>query len=366
LLDEYRQEFAAHFAEEYHRLKTLGLSDEEVKEEFTRSLVTKESSLLQKVAMAQSIDQIALNDEERNARFAQDCHKAVRKITKKSAYLFVICTDGSDGANAALSVTLNLRNKHDGLCVFHAYQASKNSELPEQYHPSSIRSSCEAMLDDKIAQEELCFHFEERYSRTALRTLTDFLDHYRDDTKAALLPGGGAAPDFVVMGSTGRKGIKDQYSTLGSTVDLALRQVHVPCVIAKKPVAPGPRSFVMCVNFSDCSKKGLDILLQIVRPRDSLHLLFVEKEQSDPSKIQSIQDYYENEMALYGPANSLFLRLPLGAHHGVQHAIEDHVNGPQCPDYLVLAPRTVLDRGHSAITEHVMTHCRTNIILCKV
>lgn len=327
--------------------------------------MSKESTFLQKIAMAQSIDQISPNDEERAACFPDDCHKAVRKITKKSANLFVCCTDGSEGASVALSVALNLRNKHDGLCIFHAFQEVKNPELPEEYLPNSIRQACDAMLENKVSPDERSFHFEERYTRTALRTLTDFLDHYKDDAKVALLPGGGSTPDFVVMGSTGRKGPKAQYSTLGSTVDLALRQVHVPCVIAKKPVTPGPRNFVMCVNYSTSSKKGLDVLLQIVRPRDSLHLLFVEREQSDPSKIHTIQNYYEEELALAGPVNSLFIRMPMGSHQSVQDAIVDYVNGPQCPDYVALAPRALVDRSHSPITEHILTHCRANIILCK-
>ena len=157
--------------------------------------------------------------------------------------------------------------------------------------------------------------------------------------------------------------------SLGSTADMALRSVHLPCIIAKKNCPKdSPRVFILAVNFSDNSKKGLDILLRLVSSRDTLQLLFIQKPETNIEKIGILQSYYEDQLNRYGPSDSHFIKILIDHHQTVVDTILSYVNdghGSITPDFLALSPRAIPDRIHSTITETLINGANTSIILCK-
>jgi hypothetical protein len=357
-------------------LKALGLDDEDIKHEFLRGLRDKESSIISRVAHSEMNAETFSHpdDGEREKSFAERCNRSAQSVASRKGINFLCCVDGSEAADIAFQLCMCLRRKHDTVEVFHAYQETKHNDLQPHYLPEAIRNKYDHQLRALMSSEQFSFHFEERYSRTALRTLQDFLDHCSDSTNPYLLPVGHKTADFVILGHAGRKRVHGgrhggSETSLGSTAELALRSIHVPCIIAKRncphPTSTVPKVFVLTVNFSECSKRGLDMLLPLVGPRDVLRLLFVQRPEADAEKVKHIQNYYENELRQNGPFDSKFERLRIDHHQTVANAIIDHVNGPHCPDFLVLSPRARPSCVHAPITEQVIMNARPSIILCK-
>ena len=52
----------------------------------------------------------------------------------------------------------------------------------------------------------------------------------------------------------------------------------------------GPRAFVICVDESDLSKRGFDIILTLIRPRDSLRCVHVYDSSIDTFGNTKIND----------------------------------------------------------------------------
>lgn len=375
MLAKYREEVAVHFTEEHTRLKSLGLSDDEIKNEFIQGLRDKESAIISRVAESElKSKKSPESDVEREEFFATRCSRTAQTVATRNGINFLCCIDGSEAAELAFKLCMNLHRKHDNVEIFHAYKESKHDSLQPEYLPGAIRSKYDHELRSQMSSQHFSFHMEERYSRSALRTLQDFLDHCNDSSNPYLLPEGHRVPDFVILGHAGRKKIHGgrhggSETSMGSTAELALRSIHVPCIIAKRncppPGSPTPKTFVLAVNFSECSKRGLDILLRLVGPRDTLRLVFVQRPETDPEKVKFIQDYYESEMHQNAPFDSKFIRLQIDQHQTVANAILDHVNGPHTPDFLVLSPRAKPSCVHSPITEQIIVNARPSIILCK-
>lgn len=275
-------------------------------------------------------------------------------------------------------------NKYDSICMFHAFCESHFDIMDPQYLPSEIRKHYEnALLNEaSLSSTHFSFHFEERYTRSALRVLTDLIDHHSDKYKAFVLPPAAKSPDFVVLGYAGHDQDENQEishsgkvnrkiypMSLGSTADMALRSVHLPCIIAKKNCPKeGSRYFVLAVNFSDNSKRGLDILLRLVSSRDTLELLFIQKPETNADKIGQLENYYQDQLNRYGPSDSRFIKIPIDHHQTVPDTILEYVNeghGSISPDFLALSPRVIPDRIHSTITETLINGANTSIILCK-
>lgn len=384
--------------------RLLGLSDEEIKAEFTKTLIENETQVLERVAKAeQEVENSSLsssssisrgrggggegksegdtNESIEEKRFSQICAKAVDSIITKGSHTFLCCVDGSQNADLAYRLCLSLMNKYDSICIFHAFCESHFSIIDPQYLPKEIRKKYESDLlnDACLPATHYSFHFEERYTRSALRVLTDLIDHHTDKDKVFVLPPAAKSPDFVVLGYAGHdndenrvsdKGTRKIYPmSLGSTADMALRSVHLPCIIAKKNCPKeGPRVFVLAVNFSDYSKRGLDILLRLVSSRDTLELLFIQKPETNTEKIGQLQHYYEDQLNRYGPSDSRFIKIPIDHHQTVAETILQYVNeghGSMSPDFLALSPRAIPDRIHSTITETLINGSNTSIILCK-
>ena len=224
--------------------------------------------------------------------------------------------------------------------MFHAFVNTDLKHIPPIFTPEFIRNKYESQLIAKVIESNYRFCWEERAkSESVLDALIAYLNrlpfNIHGNSELSL-------PDFVVLGYVGRKGPKgaqlpppktvsgenfslqtefpdasDKASdyvkpsaedkpmnaALGSTCYKAIRGLPIPCIICKKPLKyiPTPKShdghhhrkyhrpvklsYVMAVNNSESSKKGLEILFSIVKSCDSVTLIHVKKIDSAVSSL---------------------------------------------------------------------------------
>lgn len=135
--------------------------------------------------------------------------------------------------------------------------------------------------------------------------------------------------------------------------------LHIPGIIIKRPIPKTAKSYIYAVNNSLRSKKGLDLLLQLLGPRDSLRCVHF----TNPDDVDNdIEEYYKDELLENAPVNSEFVCIHKTPGDPLTHVIVDYVNN-ELPDFFVIAPRA--KKELSSITEYIMNHVMCNVILCK-
>lgn len=179
-----------------------------------------------------------------------------------------------------------MMSTHDEIVVFNSFSDESIDILPPKYRPEAIRIKYQGrLIEEGIRDSNYSFHFEDQGPYTPLHAMHDYLSRFplswlppsdSLDTHSvysteysSMFP-----PDFIVLGSTGVRGRDSSDTTMGSTVDKALRTLHVPCIICKHPCFASPsRTFIMAVDATERSRIGLDILMLLVRSCDTLRLL---------------------------------------------------------------------------------------------
>jgi nucleotide-binding universal stress UspA family protein len=155
-------------------------------------------------------------------------------------------------------------------------------------------------------------------------------------------------------------------AALTATCTCDCRNLHYPALIVKALVPSGPRSFIMAVNESSASKRGFDILMRFLNPRDSLLLVhFTHPLKLDPTLTHSknqIKNYFEKELLEVAPPNSRFEFVEYAMGVPPADAIVDYVNSAPC-DVFAIAPRASRDR--SSVTESVVNNIKVSVLLCK-
>lgn len=137
-------------------------------------------------------------------------------------------------------------------------------------------------------------------------------------------------------------------------------------MIVKNLVPAGERSYLMAVNGSNVSKRGFDILMRLVNPRDTVQLVFFahsyNHDVSAAEEKDDIHDYYTKELREVGPVNSEFRIVEYPANTDLAHAIVDYANESSA-DVFAIAPRAT--RNPSSITEHILSNVLITVLLCK-
>lgn len=137
------------------------------------------------------------------------------------------------------------------------------------------------------------------------------------------------------------------------------RTLHIPGIIIKRPIPKTAKSYIYAVNNSPRSKQGLDLLLQLLGPRDSLRCVhFTNPDDVD----EDIEEYYKEELLENAPVDSEFVCIRKTPGDPLTHVIVDYVND-ESPDFFVIAPRA--KKALSSITEYIVNHVTCNVILCK-
>lgn len=296
-------------------------------------------------------------EREESLRFDHD------SLASKGKNVFLVAVDGSECAEMALEATLALKKKYDYVACFHAMQATKVIENPN-FRPKHIQDHCENVLTPLMPKTRFGVCIEERGDRNFMATLRDNVSHYKKSPlRAMLAPTGTEYPDFVVFGAYGRKGVKTTPNTLGSNCARALDELPYPCIIMRKPIPMRARNFLFCVNNSEQSRKGLDILLKLTNPRDKLHLVHLVDSDSKRDYVGPMKEYYENELEEYGPVESKLTILDKPHGEIFTDAIVKFAEQEDF-DFFCIAPRA---KQHlSSVSNHIINHLKTSIILLKL
>ena len=387
LLHEYNQEFAALFAQQYAKYHDEGLSEEEAKDKFKQSLQAHGVSILKKIGQAKLYSEITPPPEaEMPAHSLKQIDMHIRRIQFKTGIKFLCCVDGSDHADKAFRTAMHLTTKTSSITMFHAFKDADQNGLAPIYKPEFIRSKYESQLIGYLPKEQYDFAWEERAGpQTVLRALQIYierrhyewswrfntpntmLDHYKWDSVSAPHLAY-SPPDFILLGHVGRKGLKShQESAVGSTCSGAIRSLPIPCIICKKSINTGPLSYIMAIDNTENSKKGLDILLQLIKAHDTLTLIHIIPEDqplSEMKEMDNMRQYYEADLSVNGPQQSSFKFVDIIMMNGesICDRIVNYVNDAN-PDFFAIAPRATLDL--SSLTEHIIENISTSVIICR-
>lgn len=285
---------------------------------------------------------------------------AVHQIIKKRTFNFLIAVDGSEQSHDAFLTALSFRRKYDHITVFHAYKGNVQIDLlPLEFRYQEIKLKYEVELVGSLLPDYYDILIEPRKENSnALSTLKSAI---ADENKCLNYP------DFVFLGQTGRKGRKDGTTSLGQTADLALRTLHLPCFIIKQVCTKKVRTWVMAVDGSVRSEKGLDILLQLVNPKDTLILLHFYSYDDTKDEFKQIKTRYERELEEMGPVDSQVRLIRNESWVPLGKSMADVVNDIG-PDYFALAPRARqqdIASQWSSLTEYLIRHVQANVLLCK-
>jgi 23S rRNA pseudoU1915 N3-methylase RlmH len=406
LANNYREEIAILFSSEMARLKDEGRTEEEAQLQFAEILKKNEMLLISRVASKQFIESgvIQLKSERKPNTYESLVKLSRQRLHGKKAINFMVCVDGSDASDAAFKTTLNLRNKYDHITLFHAYCESDELHILPKYRHKHIRDKYQSQLVNTVSEEYYTVHMEERHSCEVIEAVRSYIalnspkigDLNSYLRESALDDEEDMAPlckpiDFVVFGKIGCRGLDRQgshsnlttylpqqslppttevadhptlQSTLGATVDFGLRSIALPCIIVKYHTPHSRnRSYVMAVDESDCSKTGLDTLLLLLRPRDSLRIVHIVSRDAAHSRLEKIQEYYTQEGMLRCPAETTFVPLPLRG-CTMADVLCEYSNGMNA-DFLCMAPRALGQMRISSMTESIIAKANSNIILCK-
>lgn len=136
--------------------------------------------------------------------------------------------------------------------------------------------------------------------------------------------------------------------------------------MVRDPLPSGARSFIMAVNDSPRSKRGLDILLRFTNPRDTVLLMHftttLKYNRTLADQKNAMKDYYEHELQEVAPVNSRFEFVEIEHGADLANAVVQYVNDSSA-DVFAIAPRAIRDR--SSITEDIMKNVLTSVLLCK-
>ena len=293
--------------------------------------------------------------QEIRDEFSEKCREQLEKSYTKRGFHFLCCVDGSDNAHLAYDVCMALRRKYDYVSIFHAYRDCQE-EVPEKYRADTIRTKYAHELALHMSPTYSSLHWEGRHDRSVIDTLQDYI-HSCD--------GASNHPDFIVLGHAGRKG-KGYFAPLTSNCDWVLRTIRIPCIIAR-PISPprrDGRTWLMAVDGTIYSNRGLDIILQLMGARDRLDLFYIFTTTEDADHLQQMKLLYEGELDRSAPHGCSFTLVELELGKDIKHGIVEYVNAANA-DFFAIGPRARATQSLSMVTSYVINNVTCSIVVCK-
>lgn len=322
----------------------------------------------------------------------------------KGSRTFVCAVDGSEGSNLAFRMMMEMRKRLDHVCLFHTYSLEKEKVLPQYFHNDDLRSYYENQLIHTyhLPVGKFSFDWTDRKGQSVNQILVELLNEYKG-IRNPMTPTR-QTPDFFFCGYSGRKKShsfhevsrdlitenegkvqnenkeekdgKESSETfcLGSTADFASRNVHIPVIIAKKPIRnqSEPRIFVVGIDGTPLSKRGFHLLLQLVNPYDHLKLIYIycPEQIRDRGELQNneINDQkifadYENEILTLSPnVEYTFETLICPENSTISKIICEYANDHDA-DFLSISPRA--SGGLSSVSEQIIYLSPCSVILTK-
>jgi nucleotide-binding universal stress UspA family protein len=372
----YRHEIASLFAEEFQRLRGIKATSEQLENEFIDVLQEKEPAILRKIGLtddprkkkgperAGSISSPYVDDQ---AEFRQLCVDSVDKIRSKNAMILMCAVDGSEGADVAFRTMMRLRKRLDTVCLFHAYSDEAKSDDRDRFSPDSIREHYEAELIStyRVPVSRSAIYWEDRRGQSVGDIFLGMLSEWRLSGK--INRSTHEQPNLFFCGYVGRKGRKVDSTLVGSFTLLAMQYTHMPLVICKSLCPPSGRLFVIAVDGSPLSKRGFDLAITIINPRDAIRIVNV----CNPRKTagsgcepppEEIQEFFQSELDVIGPVDSNFATIVCPQGSNIAKCLVEFSNTIDA-DFIVLSPRTRCYM--SSTVEYIVSNVNASVILCK-
>ena len=170
------------------------------------------------------------------------CRMLVRQMSRQSGFNFIVATDGSAGAHLAFLGAMALRKGEGCVQMLHIADPSvETKDLKPERQPENIRQRYEIELVPKISKERYKWTLlwkPDKYDikQTIVAATNQMEQHIVDQFDYGA---------FFVCGWVQEDSSKEGAppSVLGSSTDLCLRQMSMPVVIMKRPLAPKERTF---------------------------------------------------------------------------------------------------------------------------
>lgn len=293
--------------------------------------------------------------EEIRDEFAESCRQRLENSYTKRGLHFLCSVDGSETAHLAYTMCMTMRKKYDFVSVFHAYRNDQEG-VPEQFRAEAIRGKYQHDLSLHMSPKYSTVHLEARGNRSVI----DALKFYVATCDAAQ-----NHPDFIVLGHAGRK-CKGYFAPLSSNCDWVLRTIQIPCIIARK-VSPPHREgkhWMMPVDGTVYSDRGLDMVLHLMGPRDRISLFYVFSDTEEEENLQMMALHYQEELEHYAPVGSDFTLVELEMGKDRKIAIAEYVN-ERAPEFLALGPRARTTQSLSTLTSYLINNVVCSIVVCK-
>jgi hypothetical protein len=288
--------------------KQQGLTVREAQEKIYEKIRKEDLNILFRVIQSQSG---ALDDQSQQPleQILQNNLKLSANINRtKRALKFICCVDGSEGSDLAFKTTIRLWKRHDHIILFHAYDETKQANLPSLYRVDNVKARYDGQLVERgIPSNQILFQLEEKGKYNTFTVLRNYLMMCRYSWESSHLVNPVSQmtmvpPDFILIGYNGRREKRDDgaatgtatgagegekmFFTMGSTTNITFRSLHLPCIICKRQIPYAvstaktenrtfsrPLIYIMAIDHTTHSKNGLEILLQLTRSCDTLRLV---------------------------------------------------------------------------------------------
>jgi hypothetical protein len=282
-----------------------------------------------------------------------------------------------------------------------------------EFHSDSIQQFYESELIStyRIPVNRFHFDFIERKNKSVIDIFQNLLDGYqfrdhRADAPSSSITATGPQPHFLFIGYVGRKGQKkaggrgrrggrgrgrsrgrggrgddddkdedeeeeeedneSDGSVMGSFTEYCMFHAYMPIIICKSLCPQTQRLFILAVDGSPLCKRGFDICLTLINPKDSLRIVNVYNPRKTGTGCEpppdEIEEFYNHEIESFGPYDSTFTTVTCPVGSSIASCLVEFSNSVG-GDFFILSPRT--RRYMSATVEHVIAHCQASIILCK-
>jgi nucleotide-binding universal stress UspA family protein len=188
-------------------------------------------------------------------------------------------------------------------------------------------------------------------------------------------------PPFLTKSSKGQSGsfsFRDSDSekksdkpvgyTLLGTSDISLDAIHLPCIVIKSLIQSTERTgtiYLLAVNETLRSRRGLDILKKLLNPRDTLRMLYVTSRDTSHEQLNEVQTYYNQEIQYYLPVNSSLTMMTM-AGRMLPDVILQYATEISC-DFIAISPRPKREKreGAMSVTEQILLKSNCNVVICK-
>ena len=378
------------FVEEHERISKMGLSGAELVAEYQRVLASRAPELQAHVGLESSTSGKHLDVSRRTPmkETAEIAHDTLSHILQRRSLTYLVAVDGSAHSDRAFETVMRLKSRRDNTIIYHGYSLAEQRTLPTQHTRDHIQQHYEQLAlthgMSSIDVEKVMLLRERGEDEYAKDSIAALIGEYEEERRG--MPFGESyylptkSLDIVVIGFSGSKHTESAGSTtvMGSATDLTLRSINLPVIVVKKPLPTEPKApltYVVAVDHSERSRKGLALVMSLVKPRDTLiclHVLMAEAgfqgDQGEEAR-RELELFLNAELEMFGPRNSSVVVIPQAEGHSradiVAHFVNETVE-PK-PDFLCLSPRHRVTEAEElgSVSRGIVKAATCNIIFCK-